>query len=108
LTGRKIDTVGTPSEPHVPLDGPADAAPLLIEIPLWRFGRIKFESRSQKASLAVVALGALTILICILAGIEAFPGEHPGVSALIEGLTQALTLVLGVLLGVDWKSARED
>ncbi|MCJ2044746.1 hypothetical protein MKK58_09425 [Methylobacterium sp. J-078] len=102
---RKVDTPGHASEPSPPLQPGEEAAPLLIEIPLWKFGRVKFESRSQKASLALVALVVLVFIIAILSGMEAMPGEHPGVSTLISSLGQALMLVLGVLLGVDWKGS---
>jgi hypothetical protein len=104
---RKVDTVGKPTEAPVPVDPSAEVSALKVEIPLWRFGRITFESRSQKASLAVVALGLLTVLLVVLALIEATPGDHPGTSALIGHLSQAVMLVLGVLLGVNWKAGRK-
>lgn len=105
---RRIDTPGHASEPSPPIQPGEDAPPLLIEIPLWRFGRIKFESRSQKASLALVALAAIVLIVAVLSVVEALPGEHPGVSTLIGSLGQALMLVLGVLLGVDWKGVGQD
>lgn len=105
---RKVDTPGPASEPSPPIQPGEAAPPLLIEIPLWKFGRVKFESRSQKSSLALVALAALVIIIVVLSGMEAMPGEHPGVSTLISTLGQALMLVLGVLLGADWKGSGQD
>lgn len=105
---RKVDTPGPASEPSPPIQPGEEAPPLLVEIPLWRFGRIKFESRSQKASLALVALAALVLIIAVLSIMEAMPGEHPGVSTFIGNLSQVLMLVLGVLLGVDWKGSGQD
>lgn len=107
--GRRIDTPGEVSDPQIrPRDEGPGPGPLLVEIPLGRLGRIKFESYSQKASLALAAMALLIVLVAVLAAVEAFPGEHPGVAALMDRVGQAMMLVLGVLLGVDWKGSRED
>jgi len=106
---RKIDTKGEIADPRSKAeDVGSPAPPFSIEIPLWRYGRIKFESRSQKASLALATLLLLLVFLMLLSGIEALPGAHPGVSAFIERMSQALMLVLGVLLGIDWKGGSRD
>ena len=105
---RRVDTPGDITDPQSKdLDEGAQVAPLVVEVSLWRSGRIKFSSSSQKASLAMMAMIVLLILILVLALFESFPGVHPGVSASLEKLSQALLLVLGVLLGVDWNASKD-
>jgi hypothetical protein len=97
---RKVDTPGEVSDPaSKTTDVGPPLAPFSIEIPLWRYGRIRFETSSQAASLALVTLVALLAIMVILGLIEALPGAHPGVQSIMDKLGQALTLVLGVLLG---------
>lgn len=106
---RRVDTKGEVTDPQSRTrDVGPGIPPLIIEIPLWRLGRIRLESRSQKASLAFAALGLLLVLMLLLAIVEALPGLHPGAAALMERAGEALMLVIGVLLGVDWKTAREE
>ena len=101
---RKVDSPGPVSDPNIQdKSEPVSAGSFLVEIPLWRFGRIKLESSSQKASLASFALVLILSSIIILSLIECLPGSHPSIVILQERLGQALTLVIGVLLGVDWK-----
>jgi hypothetical protein len=80
--------------------------PLIVEVPLWRSGRVRFSSDSQKASLALAAIGAIAVLLILMSLFEALPGDHPGTALAIERLSQALLLVLGVLLGVDWNASK--
>jgi hypothetical protein len=106
---RRVDTPGEITDPQSKTkDVGPEVAPFLVEIPLWRWGRIKIESRSQKASLALIALLLLVFLMIVLSLIEALPGQHPGVASLLQWGGQGLALVLGVLLGVDWKRGDSD
>lgn len=106
---RKIDQPGEIVDPQAKAaDEGSSIEPLLVELPLWRSGRVKFASRSQKASLALIALAGIVAMIVLLSLFETLPGAHPGVSAALEKLSQALILVLGVLLGVDWHGSKSE
>lgn len=106
---RRVDTPGEISDPQAKeKDEGGTVAPLTVELSLWKSGRVKFSSNSQKASLAVVAMIVLLVLIVLLSLFESLPGPHPGVSTSLERLSQALLLVLGVLLGVDWSASKSD
>ncbi|MCW2130192.1 hypothetical protein M2226_008936 [Bradyrhizobium elkanii] len=106
---RKIDRPGEIVDPQSKeADEGEPLAPLHVELPLWRSGRIRFSSRSQKASLALIALAGIVAMIILLSLFEALPGAHPGVAGALEKLSQALLLVLGVLLGVDWNAGKSD
>lgn len=103
---RKVDIEGEVAEPPVEDQPPGGAqiGSLLIEIPLWKFGRIKMES-SQKGALAIFVLCGLLLLSLILSGIEALPGEHPGVSLIMGKIGDALRAprtipMLGALTGM--------
>lgn len=105
---RRVDTPGEISDPQAKQsDEAGTVAPLIVEVPLWRSGRVKFSSNSQKASLALIATLALLVLIVLLSMLEVFPGNHPGIAITLERLSQALLLVLGVLLGVDWNANKD-
>lgn len=105
---RRVDTPGEIVDPQAKqVNEGGEVAPLIVEIPLWRSGRVKFSSNSQKASLALIATLALLILIVLLSVLEVFPGNHPGIGTALERLSQALLLVLGVLLGVDWNTHKD-
>jgi hypothetical protein len=80
---------------------------LIIEVPLWKLGRVRFESRSQKASLGLFAFVVILLGMLVLGGMECLPGQHPGVTAILDKLGQALLLILGVLLGVEWDAKRD-
>jgi hypothetical protein len=101
---RKVDTPGEPAEvPVTPAQDGDQVGPLLIEIPLWRFGRIKLESYNSKSSLALFALLLLMILIVILSVFEAIGGSLgatlPGISSILGKAGEGLLLLIGVLIG---------
>jgi hypothetical protein len=105
---RRLDTPGDIEDQNIRTAQPSEAAGnLLIEIPLWRYGRVKFESASQKASLALVVLCLVVICMIILALLDCLPGNHPAVASFSDKLGYVLTLVIGVLFGVEWKTGRE-
>ena len=102
---RRVDTPGEIVDPESKLsDEGVPLSPLFVELSLWRSGRLRFSSSSPKASLALIAMGAIVGMLLVLALIEALPGDHPGVAIALERISQALLLVLGVLLGVDWSA----
>jgi hypothetical protein len=106
---RTVDKEGDVTEPVViPKKDGEPIAPFFIEIPLWRFGRIKFENYSGKASLALFALVLLVVLMAVLALVELFPGEQPGTAFIMEKTGEALLLILGVLLGAVGDKPRDD
>lgn len=85
---RRVDTPGEISDPQAKdKDEAGTVAPLTVELSLWKSGRVKFSSNSQKASLAVVAMIVLLVLIVLLSLFESLPGLHPGVSASLEKLS---------------------
>lgn len=64
---REIDKEGQVEEPLITPAGDGELpGPLLLEIPLWRFGRLKLESYSLKSSLAVFALIITFVMVLIL------------------------------------------
>lgn len=97
---RKVDTEG---EVQTPVADPATdgeaVGPLLIEIPLWKLGRIKLESYNSRSSLALFALIGLMVMGLLLSVIEAFGGNSPGIADLLSKIGQALLLVIGFLFG---------
>lgn len=97
---RKVDTEGEVTDSGAkPSDVGGTTAPIRIEIPLWKLGRILFESRSDKASLAIMAMLLMTLLMPVLALAAIFASDNSGVSTLLDKLGQAWLLILGVLLG---------
>lgn len=102
---RKIETQGEIVDPGVKTTSePSDIIEnLCIEIPLWKYGRVRFQSKSQKASLALVAFIVILAVSLFLSILECFPGQHPAIASIVEKLGQALMLALGVVLGADWK-----
>ncbi|MBB4103580.1 hypothetical protein [Allorhizobium borbori] len=101
---RKVDTEGAHTVPaRTPEDDGDVAGPLLIEIPLWKFGRIKLESFNSKSSLAVFALVVILAMMIFLSVLEAGAGimksTVPGIVGLQGKVGEALLLILGVLLG---------
>jgi hypothetical protein len=97
---RKVDSEGEVTDPKAKVkDVSEPTAPLRVELPLWKFGRILFESRSQRASVAVVALLLMSALMPLLSFMSAFAEKDAGIAQLLGVLGQAWLLVLGVLLG---------
>lgn len=100
MTERKVDTPGDPSAPiPVPSEDGEPIGPLLIEIPLWKFGRIKLESYNSKSSLGAFVFIVLAILSLIFVVIEAIGGSAPGLTSMIDRIGEGLFLVIGVLIG---------
>lgn len=97
---RQVDTEGEVQAPVIDpsVDGET-VGPMLIEIPLWRMGRIKLESHNPKSSLALFALILLMVVSLLLAAIEAFAGTAPGIVEMMSKVGQATLLVIGFLIG---------
>ena len=97
---RKVDTPGETTGPILtPAEDSEAAGPLLIEIPLWKYGRIKLESFNSKSSLAAFVFLILCALAIFLAVIEAVFGSQPGLASLVSKVGEGLFLVIGVLIG---------
>ena len=97
---RKVDTEGEVKGELIEPPGDGETVgPLLIEIPLWKFGRIKLESYNSKSSLALFALIILMVAGLLLSLIEAAAGEVPGISDLLSNIGQCMLLVIGFLFG---------
>lgn len=97
---RKVDTEGeVKGEIIEPAGDGESVGPLLIEIPLWKLGRIKLESYNSKSSLALFALILLMVAGLLLSIIEAFAGEAPGIAGLLSKIGQGMLLVIGFLFG---------
>ena len=105
---RKVDVPGTVSDRNVKTATESDAVgTFLVDFPLWKFGRVKLESNSPKASLAAFAVILLLATMVLLFAIDRLPGDHSVIGPIEDRLGQALTLAIGVLLGVDWKRNRK-
>lgn len=97
---RQVDTEGEVKGEIIEPPGDGETVgPLLIEIPLWRLGRIKLESHNSKSSLALFALILLMAVSILLAVIEAAIGTGPGIADLMAKVGQAMLLVIGFLIG---------
>lgn len=105
---RRIDTPGEVTDPNIKVHTENDSVgTFLIDLPIWKFGRVKLESNSPKASLATFAFILLLATIIMLFAIDRIPGDHSAIGPIEEKLGQALTLAVGVLLGVDWEKKRK-
>jgi predicted membrane channel-forming protein YqfA (hemolysin III family) len=97
---RKVDSEGQVDEPIItPGTDSGMVGPLLIEIPLWRLGRVKLESHNSKTSLSLFILLGLFAVMIVLTLFEATLGTQPGLASLLEKIGEALLLVVGVLIG---------
>lgn len=100
MAERKVDTPGETSGPILtPNEDSEPRGPLLIEIPLWKYGRIKLESSNSKSSLAAFVFLVLCALAIVLVALEAMFGSQPGLAALVSRVGEGLFLVIGVLIG---------
>ena len=96
---RRVDTEGNVSDPNAKeQDESGRIGPIRIDIPLWKLGRISFESHSTTASLGVLALLLIVLLIPILALVQALPGQHPAIATIMDKLGQALCWSSGSFL----------
>jgi len=107
---RKIDSEGRITDPKAKIQDVSEPTPSLrIEIPLWKYGRIAFESNSPNASVSVLILllmSAMMIGLGLISALASLVDKDAGLASLLDTLGKGWMLVLGVVLGASGRTSR--